>query len=662
MSLLELKTNFKSLKFGNDRPGGGDSRQPFIKSNIPEGRSAKSPDFLLRNGFLNPINSAKDTLRISKFFTTTEGILFIAKQQALILTSPIALGGRKITPTLEQAYNPLQTLAQVTGNSVGFHTERQGLTPDFNNYTSTYDYLQRRVFNDTANRLEVLYNTKIKSYNNSQLIEKKVDNLGLETFAITSDNNRTLFEYIGGPTASARQGAKTVVKRTTFTDQNPTPKTGNPRPLNINYKQFTLKAGASANYINATGTGEEALYFNTFSDDGGLLFTPRIIVSGTLDLDIEAEKAKSIGPYQFDGNDKNKLNLSYLYSSASIGITDNQFGTTITDFLSDEQLGLDGNGNATFKNKVYDPSFPETTDAIKKDKTKVLTQKQIMGALPVGKGSTSLIGVTDFRKTAGENFKDINKPASTDYSSFNRESTYSSGNPGKRSVRRVNYNVGPQSIIGDEPDTSGVDKINIYDSKTRNNDIEQGDIIQFNMRIINNDSLEDEFLYFRAFIDNFSEQYQADWNAYQYVGRGQKFFTYKGFERSFSLGFTVHAQSRSELLPMWKKLNRLAGATAPDYSQGGYMRGSILKLTLGDYITNHPGILKGFSVSNVLDFGFEIARDENGERITDTNDIQQLPFGFKVTGFNFTSISGGGLSSSNYISSKNSSFVGLGLK
>ena len=113
---------------------------------------------------------------------------------------------------------------------------------------------------------------------------------------------------------------------------------------------------------------------------------------------------------------------------------------------------------------------------------------------------------------------------------------------------------------------------------------------------------------------------------------------------------------------MWKKLNRLAGATAPDYSQGGYMRGSILKLTLGDYITNHPGILKGFSVSNVLDFGFEIARDENGERITDTNDIQQLPFGFKVTGFNFTSISGGGLSSSNYISSKNSSFVGLGLK
>ena len=213
MALIDLKTDLKSLKFGNDRPGGGNSREPFIKSKIPEGRSVKSPDFLLRNGFLNPVNSAKDALRISKFFTTTKGILFILKQQALILTSPIALGGRKITPTFEQAYNPLQTIAQVTGNSIGFHTERQGLVPDFNSYTSTYDYLQRRVFNDTANRLEVLYNTKIKSYNNGQLIEKKVDDLGLETFAVTPDNNRTLFEYIGGPTASARQGAKTIVKR-----------------------------------------------------------------------------------------------------------------------------------------------------------------------------------------------------------------------------------------------------------------------------------------------------------------------------------------------------------------------------------------------------------------------------------------------------------------
>ena len=110
-----------------------------------------------------------------------------------------------------------------------------------------------------------------------------------------------------------------------------------------------------------------------------------------------------------------------------------------------------------------------------------------------------------------------------------------------------------------------------------------------------------------------------------------------------------------------EKLNRLIGATSPDYSTAGFMRGSIIKLTVGDYITNHPGILKGFQVGNITDFSWEIARDNAGNRITDTSEIQQLPFGFKVTGFNFTSISGGGLGSSNYIPGKGASFVGLGL-
>ena len=52
MGLIDLKTDLKSLKYGKDKPGGGDSRQPFIKTPIPEGFYPKSgPDFLLRNGF-----------------------------------------------------------------------------------------------------------------------------------------------------------------------------------------------------------------------------------------------------------------------------------------------------------------------------------------------------------------------------------------------------------------------------------------------------------------------------------------------------------------------------------------------------------------------------------------------------------------------------------
>ena len=34
MPLLDLKTDLKSIKYGHDRPGGGDSNQPYIKTDI----------------------------------------------------------------------------------------------------------------------------------------------------------------------------------------------------------------------------------------------------------------------------------------------------------------------------------------------------------------------------------------------------------------------------------------------------------------------------------------------------------------------------------------------------------------------------------------------------------------------------------------------------
>ena len=47
MSLLfKLKhgdTALKSLRYGNDRPGGGDSGQPFIKNPIPENSKDPKP-------------------------------------------------------------------------------------------------------------------------------------------------------------------------------------------------------------------------------------------------------------------------------------------------------------------------------------------------------------------------------------------------------------------------------------------------------------------------------------------------------------------------------------------------------------------------------------------------------------------------------------------
>lgn len=661
MALIDLQTDLKSLRYGKDRPGGGNSRQPFITKDIPEqdNQRTDAPDFLLRNGFLNPVNSAKDVLRISKFFTTVAGINFIAKQQALILTNPLSLGGRSANPLGSQiniAYNPIQTLAQVGGNSVGLHTERNGLAkkptgefdplsllPDFDNFTTKYEYLQTFEYNqDDAgndNRLVNLYR-KIINREDGPVTEKSKLTFGIDT------EGTALLKYIGGPNIDVRSGGTTRIRRAVVTN-NPYQAfpfdQGSPRPVEINYRNLLTQGGVSEKYISFTGDGNKVLIESVTSEDGGLLITPNVYLPDSLDVDTENLARKQVGPYQFEGNDKNKLGATYNYRNS-----------TTDSSLSDDNL-FDGNGKVNLNNNVYVSGTLDTNlESTFPKNSATLTSEEIREINPISQGGQ----LADFRKKINE-AEDTQLLPETDYSQFSREKTYQVGDPGKR-AKRIDFNVGPQNEDG-TPVGGTSDVINAYDSTARNSDIEQGDLIQFNMRIINNDSLADEFLYFRAYIDDFSETVSADWGEHQYVGRGQKFYTYKGFDRSFSLGFTVYAHTREELLPMYRKLNRLIGATAPDYSNAGFMRGSIVKLTVGDYITNHPGVLKGFSVSNIMDFSWELARDAKGNRITNTREIQQLPFGFKVTGFNFTSISGGGLGNQNYVPGKGKSFVGLGL-
>ena len=43
MGLINLQTDLKSLKFGKDRPGGGNSGQPFIQTPIPDNQSDSTP-------------------------------------------------------------------------------------------------------------------------------------------------------------------------------------------------------------------------------------------------------------------------------------------------------------------------------------------------------------------------------------------------------------------------------------------------------------------------------------------------------------------------------------------------------------------------------------------------------------------------------------------
>ena len=43
MPLVDLVTDLKSLRYGKDTPGGGNSGQPYIQAKIPDGLTPKSP-------------------------------------------------------------------------------------------------------------------------------------------------------------------------------------------------------------------------------------------------------------------------------------------------------------------------------------------------------------------------------------------------------------------------------------------------------------------------------------------------------------------------------------------------------------------------------------------------------------------------------------------
>jgi hypothetical protein len=188
--LVNLKTDLKSLKYGHDRQGNGDSGQPYIVATIPS-RVSTSPsdDGYIRGGWgLAEKSASNDKVRISKFFNDKpKGPLFISRQIGLQLTNPKletrtinltgfgALGDlittgfntfNQLLPGPTRLYNSgANTLAQIPVTAFGTHFERHGLST---------------VQDDNTKYLAVAYNNN-KNGNNrlialkNKLIKPNVD-------------------------------------------------------------------------------------------------------------------------------------------------------------------------------------------------------------------------------------------------------------------------------------------------------------------------------------------------------------------------------------------------------------------------------------------------------------------------------------------------------
>ena len=215
------------------------------------------------------------------------------------------------------------------------------------------------------------------------------------------------------------------------------------------------------------------------------------------------------------------------------------------------------------------------------------------------------------------------------------------GNPGRRGD--ISDYVNGKKV--NDVEVGATDKITakpLYSSRLVDTN-ETNDLVKFRIEAINNDNPgESVFIHFRAFLDSFSDAYNATWNSTKYVGRGEEFYTYGGFTRGISINWTVAAQSKDELIPMYQKLNYLASNLTPDYSGGGYMRGPMMRLTVGGYLYSQPGFITSLTYTvdeNTpweIGIGNKVDNSNNintlaGETGVSDNSVKELPHIIKVT-------------------------------
>ena len=249
-----------------------------------------------------------------------------------------------------------------------------------------------------------------------------------------------------------------------------------------------------------------------------------------------------------------------------------------------------------------------------------------------GKGNTEIF---DFRQEPGGS-----KVKTLNYSRpENRiEQRVRLGDPGKKGVDRSNYQTG----LGEALDK--INALSLYKGPYQLGADKGNDFVKFRIGVIDNaNPSQKTFIHFRAFLDSLSDSYTSEWNTEKLMGRGEDFYRYNGFTRTVNLSWTVVAQSKQELIPMYQKLNYLASSLTPSYSDVGYMGGNLVSLTLGGWFYEQPGIITSMTLDVPDESPWEIAIPVSEEGSTDTGvesdkDVKELPHIIRVTNVQFIPI------------------------
>jgi hypothetical protein len=582
-------TSLRNSLYGHDTPNGGDSGEPYIITNIPPAEQQQvdstttwnSDSGLVRGGFQGAtLASSRDFLRINKFLRDApRGPMFIAKQVGLQLSNPQLETRKGDAATLD---NILQgNLGSIfTGGDSTF--ANVGATRIYNLGINTLaqvplnafgGHLVRHglvpVFADSQKyEAVVIANNQAEEGQNNKLVLLKKKLDGNVDTKITS--------YVSGPGSVDGIGI-TTIQRYNFTLAN---KQLIPLvdPIKIDQQGNVISNIDINGFLQWQRPNHSINYYNT--------------------------QGVSL---QYLDNDSNEIEIINNIKADGTLAAKNQIDQNAINYGSVKNY-------LALKNVIDDQIFDNRLGKVNVNKYN--KNQQAEGTINVAQDVNQPI---TFNVTGKSKYKNL------DLSQFNIDNRLGlAQSEGYGSHDDVNLT--PLYYADNAPGSAYIDVGTGRPTKVR-------DLIKFRIEAVDNDSPNNSvWMIFRAYLKNITDNPNPTWNSINYMGRGESFFIYKGFERTVSFTLQVAAMSEDELRPIYQKLNFLYSNTMPDYGDDNVMRAPYMKLTLGDYMFRQPGIIKSMTYTIDDNSPWEIAIDEpeNGGILYELPHVMTIQMTFAV--------------------------------
>ena len=567
MPLIDLRTNLKSLKYGADRLGGGDSGLPYIQTDIDTADPGlKFDDGFVRGGTVNAAQLGLiDTKRISKFFNDKpKGFLFRTKQVGLQLANP----------RLEIPKNPANIISGIPDNPLAVGTK--GLLEP----TRIYNLL------GTNTLLQIPVNAFGGHFNRHGLLPIQTDASKYE--AVVAANNN--IGFYNNPSKENR--LVTLADKFKLGDR-----TGN-----------TSVARAAGNIFNTVG--------NLLSNIPIVSTILNTLTPQDLIIDRYQGGANSvygagetlIRRYSFT-EDKGKIDQSLSFSRQFAGKTRNL--TTGAPETVNYAKGL-GDKNDLKSISNYDPEtqfiYSDPAEIKKGVNNSVVTY----GAL---KTYTTLRGKIKTELTQ-------NIPGTGEYSAtpYKNKNTITTTNPQVDRDPSEPYRYYGKRKVSDNGSISTYNNTEVFFR-------DDASILTVVFRAINpfTDNTTPERWVFSAYMNGFRDNFTGTWNDVNYNGRAESFYIYNKFKRNISFNLQIPCFNKTQLFEKHRALGQLASTTAGAYNDG-LLGGVILKVNVGNYLVGEYATLNSIAYSIPENASWDIADDALLSMYLDVNiDLTIIP-------------------------------------